>query len=91
MLLRNMLLKSWQRANLFSILLLPFSALYWCLLNAHRALYLSGLKPRHKATLPTIVVGNLTVGGTGKTPLVIHLVELLELSLIHISEPTRPY
>ena len=73
-----MLLKSWQRANLFSILLLPFSALYWCLLNAHRALYLFGLKPRHKATLPTIVVGNLTVGGTGKTPLVIHLVELLE-------------
>mgnify|MGYP000748946627 CR=1 FL=1 len=38
-------------------------------LNLHRAAYLHGWLPRRPGALPTVVVGNLRVGGTGKTPL----------------------
>ncbi len=45
---------------------------------ARRAAYRCGLLKRYRAPLPVIVVGNITVGGTGKTPLVIRIVELLQ-------------
>lgn len=39
--------------------------------------YSLGMLQRYKAPVPVIVVGNITVGGSGKTPLVVHLVEEL--------------
>jgi tetraacyldisaccharide 4'-kinase len=45
-------------------------------LNVHpRGLYRLGLFTTHQFSVPVIVVGNITVGGTGKTPIVIALVE----------------
>ncbi len=75
---RQALLKSWQTPNALTILLWPLSYVYRLLIFIHRQLYLVGIKKRRKAALPCIVVGNLTVGGSGKTPLVIHCVELLK-------------
>ena len=46
------------------ILLFP----YWLSLKIRHKLYDSGVKKVHQADVPTISIGNVTVGGTGKTP-----------------------
>lgn len=64
--------------NFVSVLLLPFSAVYWLLHQFHKVLYATGILRTHRLTVPVIVVGNITVGGTGKTPLVAWLCAYLE-------------
>jgi len=66
------------RFNLLTILLLPFSVLYWLLYRTHSLLYRYGILKSEQLPVPVIVVGNLTVGGTGKTPLVAWLGEQLQ-------------
>ncbi|PJK08207.1 tetraacyldisaccharide 4'-kinase [Lysobacteraceae bacterium NML120232] len=54
------------------------AALYGGLVRLRRKLYQTGFLKRHKAAVPVIVVGNFTAGGSGKTPLVIALVNRLK-------------
>ena len=58
--------------------LLPLSLLFGAIIRTRRALYRSGIKKVFTAPVPVIVVGNITVGGTGKTPLVIWLANFLQ-------------
>ncbi len=58
-------------------LLQPLSWVYAGLAWLHQAAYRSGLRQRHTAPVPLLVVGNLVAGGAGKTPTVIALVDLL--------------
>jgi len=58
-------------------LLLPLSGLYWLVLTARGLLHSLGILRTHTAPVPVIVVGNITAGGTGKTPTVLWLVEEL--------------
>ncbi len=51
-------------------LLLPLQALYAVLVGLRRLLFRLGLKRTHRLARPVIAVGNLTTGGTGKTPIV---------------------
>ena len=74
---RDRLLNSWQEANTLTALLWPLSLIYRLAFFIRAKLYAFGFFQSYKATVPVIVVGNLTVGGTGKTPLVIHLVDVL--------------
>lgn len=59
------------------ILLLPFAILYNLVTRLRNYLYDRGLKPSIRFDLPVICIGNLTVGGTGKTPMTEHLIRLL--------------
>ncbi len=72
------LVKSWQTINIVSLLLWPLSLLYCFLITVRRLAYQTGLFKSYSPGLPVIIVGNLTVGGTGKTPLVIWLASWLE-------------
>lgn len=58
-------------------LLLPLSGLYWLVLAARKFLRACGVPRTHKAAVPVVIVGNITAGGTGKTPTVLWLVEEL--------------
>ncbi|MDG2091080.1 MAG: tetraacyldisaccharide 4'-kinase [Gammaproteobacteria bacterium] len=55
----------------------PASALFSVISKTRRFLYLSGKKKVYRASVPLIVVGNITVGGTGKTPLIVYLARQL--------------
>ncbi len=67
----------WQRRTLLSYLLWPVSILYCTVATARRRAYQVGLASAYRMHVPVLVVGNITVGGTGKTPLVIWLVDEL--------------
>jgi tetraacyldisaccharide 4'-kinase len=55
----------------------PLSAVFSFISTIRRDLYSSGRKKAYRASVPLIVVGNITVGGTGKTPLIIYLARQL--------------
>jgi tetraacyldisaccharide 4'-kinase len=68
----------WQpRLTLRTAPLLPLSWLFGLLAALRRAAFRLGLKKVQRLPVPVIVVGNLTVGGSGKTPLVIALAQAL--------------
>ena len=75
MLLHRLLTESWRKRNFLTIVLYPFSCLYYLAMQLHRLAYALGLKKTYSVAVPVVVVGNLTVGGSGKTPLVIYLIE----------------
>jgi tetraacyldisaccharide 4'-kinase len=72
-------------------LLLPVSLLFGALVALRRALYRAGLLHREFLPVPVVVVGNITVGGTGKTPLVIHLALALRALGRHPGIVSRGY
>ncbi|MCL9774674.1 tetraacyldisaccharide 4'-kinase [Vibrio methylphosphonaticus] len=61
----------------FWLLLWPLSQLYGAITARRRRAYRQGKKAVYRSSLPVIVVGNITAGGNGKTPMVIWLVEQL--------------
>lgn len=63
---------NWRR------LLLPFSALYWIGTSVRNMFYNVGIMGSKSFSIPVINVGNLTVGGTGKSPHIMYLIDLLK-------------
>ncbi|CAG0971120.1 tetraacyldisaccharide 4'-kinase [Methylophilaceae bacterium] len=72
--------QQWYRIGPWHVLLLPLSWLFRLLSSCRRLAYRLGILKSYPAAVPLIVVGNISVGGTGKTPLVLWLVEQLRLA-----------
>jgi len=73
------------------IWLAPLSFLYGAIMALRSLLYRLGLRHRVKVGVPVVVVGNLTVGGTGKTPLVAWLSNKLSAVGLRVAIVSRGY
>jgi len=67
----------WYSKHPLGVVLIPLGWVYGGVARVRRLLYVSGYLKAKRLPVPVIVVGNLTVGGTGKTPVVIWLVNYL--------------
>ena len=67
---RSFVVDSWYNKSIWLYLLYPFSLLFSYLTSRRRRKFLKDKNKSYKSEIPIIVVGNLTIGGTGKTPLV---------------------
>ncbi|MGZ5079889.1 MAG: tetraacyldisaccharide 4'-kinase [Usitatibacter sp.] len=76
--MRNWLEQEWQRRGGGALIFLPFTLVFAALTAMRRLLYRTRILPSWRARVPVIVVGNIIVGGTGKTPLVIEILEILQ-------------
>ena len=78
-------------ATLLKWLLAPLSALFWGISQLRRILLQRGLLTSYRPPLPVVVVGNLSVGGNGKTPVVIWLVQQLHRQGLKVGVISRGY
>ena len=69
--------KLWTRTSVLTVLLLPLAALFSLVSVLRRLAYRHGWLASVSVGVPVVIVGNITAGGSGKTPLVIWLVNWL--------------
>lgn len=72
------LVKAWYQGHWALTLLKPLSLLYRAITTVRRFAYQQGYLASQRFDVPVIVVGNITAGGTGKTPLTLAIVEFLK-------------
>jgi len=86
-----MIARIWSGESPLWLLLLPLAWLYGLVSGAIRLCYRLGIKKAWRAPVPVIVVGNLTAGGNGKTPVVVWLVEQLRQRGVRVGVVSRGY
>lgn len=75
--LSQRLQRAWLRRGLLAYLLAPVSVVFCLLVHTRRGLYRAGVFRSQRLPVPLVIVGNLVVGGAGKTPTVLALVQRL--------------
>ena len=81
----------WYRVRPAHLALYPLSVLFGAALGVRRTLYARGVLRSQQMPVPVIVVGNLTVGGSGKTPLTLWLAQRLRAAGHRPGIVTRGY
>ena len=81
----------WYRENPVKWVLWPLGWLYGIFMEVRRLLYRWGIKSTARMPVPVIVVGNISVGGTGKTPIVIWLAQELQSNGYRVGIVSRGY
>ena len=76
--MRDWLQSEWEKRGGGALVFLPLTLLFAAFSAARRALYRAHLLPRWRSPVPVVVVGNITVGGSGKTPLALAILDLLQ-------------
>ena len=76
--------------KVFKILLSPLSLLYGIGVSIYQSLFITGISRSVSFNIPVISVGNLSVGGTGKSPHIEYLIRLLS-DYIHVGVLSRGY
>ena len=89
--IRLALQQAWLKRGLISCVLWPVSLIYGLVFGLRKMLYRVGVFRSQQLPVPVIVVGNVYVGGVGKTPLVIALVRELTASGLKVGVLSRGY
>jgi tetraacyldisaccharide 4'-kinase len=87
----NAMMQAWMQRGWLACLLWPCSVIFGGLIKLRLFLYRLGWLRQHKLAVPVIVVGNIFVGGTGKTPLTIWLLKQLQRAGYHPGVISRGY
>lgn len=85
------LVRAWYQGHPALGLLAPLEVLYRQVARRKRQRFLVGQGSIHRAPVPVIVVGNLTVGGTGKTPMILWLIDHLRARGLRVGVVSRGY
>jgi tetraacyldisaccharide 4'-kinase len=83
--------RMWYGDSLWRYALLPLTVIFAGLVRLRRLLYHSGMLSSQRVPVPVVVVGNITVGGTGKTPITIWLATELRIRGHNPAVVTRGY
>ena len=75
--IHEILNKQYYKKSSWIFILIPLSFIYFIIIFCRSLAYKTGILKSIKLDVPVVIVGNITIGGTGKTPLVIWLLEKL--------------
>lgn len=84
-------MKLWQTRSILTWLLSPLSLIFWWISGLRRWLYRKNWLKSYRSPVPVLIVGNISVGGNGKTPVVVWLVEQLQARGIKVGVISRGY
>ena len=85
------LLAAWYAGHPALTLLRPLEWLFRRVVDRKRARFVAGEGEIYRAPVPLIVVGNITVGGTGKTPMILWLIEHCQQRGLRVGVVSRGY
>jgi len=89
--LSDRLTAAWYAGHPALGLLRPLEWLYRSVVQRKRARFLAGEGAIYRAPVPVVVVGNITVGGTGKTPMILWLIEHCRRQGLRVGVVSRGY
>lgn len=89
--LERLLTRAWVRRGLLAWLLFPVAVLFGILAALRRGMFQVGLRKTRRLPIPVLVVGNVVVGGSGKTPVVVALVRHLQAQGLRVGVISRGY